>query len=193
MDEDDGILGLTPGATKKSESNLNNVFNFALPSAQTSQAAGASDTSAASNYWKGILSGNRSALMASAAPEINAVNSNADATRRDAAASGTARGGGATAANRQAGDQTTAAITDALFKQRPQAAQGAAQVGATELSDASNKLGLGIYATSSAGNQALEQEKIAQSSIGQEALAGVISPAIDKGAGKFSEALNWLI
>lgn len=188
-----GILGLTPGATKKSEGNLANVFNYALPTAQSQQAAGTADTGAASNYWKGILSGNRSALMASAAPEINAVNASADASRKEAAATGTARGGGVNAANRTAGDNTTAQITNALFAQRPEAAKGAAGVGATELSDASNKLGLGTQATSAAGNQALQQEQIAQSSIGQDAIASLAQPLVGKATDKFSEALNWLI
>lgn len=128
--------------------DLSNLFNFALPAGESTFNQGAADTGTAGSYWRGILSGNRAALDASVAPERNAALAASDATKRQAATMGTARGGGVAGANRTIGDQTRAAIDNALLGARGKAAEALGRTGSTELSAALNALGLGESAAS---------------------------------------------
>jgi hypothetical protein len=144
---------------------LKNVFNWALPTAESAFGAGqkmlggAMDTlGQAGGYYQKLLSGNRPAMLQAVAPETGAVRSASDAAARQQAASGTARGGGVAGANQQREDATMAKIDQLLFGVRPMAAEGATRVGATEagvggteLAAATNVLGMGTDAAANLG------------------------------------------
>jgi hypothetical protein len=90
------------------QKNLQDVFNYANPTGQAgynagnatttgglaTTAQGASTLASPLNYWQKIASGNRPAVMQAVQPETNALQQQGDAARRQAVASGTARGGG---------------------------------------------------------------------------------------------------
>ena len=102
--------------------DLRNVFNFSMPQAKAETAAGASDTGAASSYWKKLLSGDRPTAMQAIAPEASAATSANDAAKRQLSASGTARGGGATAVNQQRDQDVMGKVDQLLFGARGGAA-----------------------------------------------------------------------
>lgn len=150
--------------------NLNNVFNWALPfaqglgtSGQNVTNAGVGDLSQAGNYYKKLLSGNRSDLFQAEAPAVNSAIGAGDASKRNLGASGTARGGGVSASNQQIDDKTRATIDNLLFGVRPGAAKelgdiGAkeAQIGTLEAASAIQGGQLAEYATSDAGKLATQ-------------------------------------
>jgi hypothetical protein len=156
--------------------DLRNVFNFAMPTGQnltktaTGTTAGGLDTARTGtniqtdplNYYKTILSGNRTANLQQFAPETNALQQQDAAARRQQASLGTARGGGVAGQNEEAKTREMAAIDNGIFAQRPQAAQAVnqigqgvtstglseAQLGNQQLNEALNYLGLGAKAGS---------------------------------------------
>ena len=119
---------------------MRNVFNFALPQAESSQAAGQDSLGKAGDYWGKILSGNRSAVSAAVAPETNAIRSGADARKRQLSQMGTARGGGVNATSQQLDTDTAAKTDNAIFAARPEAAKETASIGRTELANSSSLL-----------------------------------------------------
>jgi hypothetical protein len=131
------MAGLLGGSQEKHNRQINlsavpgmqNLFNWGI---STGKAA----TDPAVSYWKGILSGNRPAMLQAAAPEINAATSSADAAKRQIASAGTARGGGVAGQNRTIDDQTRALIANNLFGARGKAATASAATGANVLSTA---------------------------------------------------------
>jgi hypothetical protein len=154
-----GFLGIGGSSAKTDRSNtltsfsqLKNIFNYAMPQAQSAISGGESLLSSAGNYFNNLLTGNRSNLQAAAAPETNAALSGADAARRQAGASGTARGGGTAATNANAKSDVMAQIDNALFGVRGKAAEGAAGVGSSIAGIGSNLLGTAAGVSSSLGN-----------------------------------------
>jgi hypothetical protein len=141
-----GIGGSSAKTDRKTElkgfGQLDNVFNFALPSAKSSFGKGQESLGKAGDYWSKLLSGNRPAMEQAVAPETNAVRAGADASKRNLDASGTARGGGVSAVNQQRETDTMAKIDNLLFGVRPEAAKETAKIGAAELATASNMLGM---------------------------------------------------
>lgn len=110
-----------------------NVFNAGLPLATSTATAGQGTTSkalgsldTAGDFWKDLLSGNKTSTAQAAAPITNAAVDQADAARREQAAMGTSRGGGVAAGNQQAQQNTMKTVDNAIFGVRPQAA---AQIG----------------------------------------------------------------
>lgn len=141
-----GFLGIGQSKSEKAgQGMLSNIFNFALPLAQTTSASGQGTTAAGLgttgrglnalssplNYFQRLLSGNRAAMSQAVAPEAAAARSASDAARRQLATSGTARGGGVASTNQQQQDQLRAQIDNLLFGARPAAAKGAADIGTT--------------------------------------------------------------
>ena len=127
------LFGGSSGSSKTNRSNvlwsmgnLKNVFNWALPTAE-------SGVNTALNYFSNIASGNRTAVRTAAAPQINAATAASDASARQLASSGTARGGGVAAANQRRGTDLNAAITNALFGARGAAAGQAGAIGGQTL------------------------------------------------------------
>lgn len=126
---------------------LGNIFNFGLSSGENAQSQGTSNLGAAGDFFTKALTAGRTDTAATAAPEINANLSAADAERKRQASGGTGRTGGVAEANREA-SATTAGKTDDLISQariksQNDAAKGLTQVGSTQLSNAVNQLGLG--------------------------------------------------
>lgn len=159
-----GFMGIGGSAAKtdrkqelKGFGDLSNVFNFAMPTATNLSASGSGGLDSSMAYFKSIMSGNRSTMMAAQAPAINATLASGDAAKRQAATSGTARGGGTAGTNQQADEKTGATIDNALFAARPAAAKEVGQLGNAELSDALNALGI-------AGNTAGDITSLASSS-----------------------------
>jgi hypothetical protein len=161
-----GFLGIGGSAAKTDRkeqltaySDLHNVFSFALPAGESSFKAGQSQLGDAASYWKGILSGNRTAVNAATAPAANAARTSADAAKRQIATSGTARGGGTAGTNQQVNDKTRATIDDEIFGARGDAAKATAAIGGTELSVATNLLGLGEKSAGDLGQLAGDSRK----------------------------------
>jgi hypothetical protein len=143
-----GFLGLGGSSYKTDRSmelagfkDLSNIFNYGMQQGGQAIGAGQQNLGAAGNYYQQLLSGNRSAVSAAVAPETNAIRSATDASKRQIATSGSARGGGVNSTNQQVNDKSTAAVDNAIFAARPAAAQGATQVGGTELNAGTNLIG----------------------------------------------------
>jgi hypothetical protein len=179
-----GFLGIGGSSAKTDRAfqldamtKLKNVFNYALPQAESTTAAGTSDLGAASGYWQKLLSGNRATLNQAVAPETNAVRSGADARKRQLASSGTARGGGTSATSQQIDTDTMAKVDNLLFGARPEAAKETAKIGSTEA-------GLGANLLGASGTTATNLADIAMKSRGQsyainQDTVGKVTQAID--------------
>lgn len=140
--------------------DLNNIFNFGMTSGRGEIGAGnqteakaLEDVGPSSDYYKKLLSGNRTATLQAVAPTVNAANAQEDAAKRGLATSGTARGGGSTSAVESMDTAKQATIDNAITATKPTAAEGElgvakteAGVGATQLTAAMNLLGLGSNA-----------------------------------------------
>lgn len=134
-----GFLGLFGGNSAKrdrseeldSYGDLANVFNFGMGQAKSNATAGASDTGAASSFYKGIL-GNRTAATQAVAPEITSATSANDAAKRQIASSGTARGGGVAGVNQTRDEDVMGKIDQMLFGARSGAAGEEGKIGAGE-------------------------------------------------------------
>lgn len=164
-----GFLGIGGSSAKTDRKytlqgygELGNVFNYALPTAETGVAAGQAGLGQAQDYYSKILSGNRPAALQAIAPEVSGVLGKEAATRRGIAASGTARGGGLASTEQQAHDQAMGEINNSLFGARAKAAQGETQVGQAQMEDALNALGLGEYAASDLANISAQSRKTSQ-------------------------------
>ena len=165
-----GFLGIGQSGSDKTDrsamrtgfGDLNSVFNFGLSQGQSGAATGQATTQAgvtgignAMSYWQKLLSGNRAAQMGAIAPVTNTVLSQADATKRQQASSGTARGGGTAGANQQTGDTAMSKIDNALLGVQGSAATSEAEaggklasIGTSEVANANNALGIGENAAS---------------------------------------------
>jgi len=155
--------------------NLENVFNYAMPTATGELKSGTEKLDTAGNYYQKLLSGNRQAVLGAVAPETASVTARADAERRQLNASGTARGGGTAALNQTAKDRTMAQVDQLLFGVRPEAAKGVADVGRTEASIGTNLLGQAIGAESTVADESRasrgDSAKIHQDAVNQVSTA----------------------
>lgn len=179
-----GFLGIGHSSAKTDrgnqlagQQNLSNVFNYALPTGTAQESQGSQDLSTSSNYWKSILSGNRANVTQAVAPETNAVRSASDASARQQAAEGTARGGGTNATNQQRQTTAQSKVDDAIFAARPKAAEEEQKVAGTELSNAQNLLGLGTQAEEF--NTQLSETSRGQSYAINQDTIGKVTSAID--------------
>lgn len=159
-----GFLGIgQSGAQKAATSNLQSIFNYALPQAEASETAGASNLSSAANYFNQMLTAGRTQTAQNASPAINAALAQSDAARRSEASTGTSRGGGTAEINREAGATTQAnidkIINDNMIGGKMAGAQGLTSVGGAELSTGTNMLSA---AGSSEGAVLSEADQIAQ-------------------------------
>jgi hypothetical protein len=123
-----GFLGIG-GSTKTDRKetlqgygDLGNIFNFGISTAK--QGIGA-----AQNYFGKLLSGNRTVAQQAIAPEVNQVNAASDASKRQLATSGTARGGGTAPENQTRQTDVMGQIDNLLFGAQQGAAKGEAQTG----------------------------------------------------------------
>lgn len=141
--------------------DLNNIFSFGLPAAQSSLASGGATTKSglstldqAGQYFKSLMSGDRTKMMQAVAPETNAVHAEADAAKRQTEAMGTARGGGTAVANNTADTNTMAKIDNLLFGVRPGAAGETAKIGGAEAGIGLSQQGIGANLLGIADNAA---------------------------------------
>jgi hypothetical protein len=156
-----GFLGIG-GASWKTDrgiqldamQKMKNVFNYALPQATGQQAAGTESLDKAGDYWKRLLSGNRTVATQAVAPETNAIRTGADARKRQLGEMGTARGGGVNEASQRLETDTAAKTDSAILGARPEAAKETASIGRTQLEDASRILGLGADVSTSLASEA---------------------------------------
>ena len=199
-----GFLGIGGSSAKTDRKqtlqgygDLQNIFNFGMSSGKSQLTAGQGTLGTAltelqgpASYYQKLLSGNRPALLQAIQPAVNAATDQADAQKRQAAASGTARGGGTNATQQQQDTERMAAIDNALASAKGGAAEGEARVagetasiGGTELNTALNLLGLGSNAASnltsaSIGSRptsnAINQQTVSQVTSAIDALLGGI-------------------
>lgn len=115
----------------------------------TTTGAGVSNLDMSSDFWKSVLTGDKGAQTAAAAPAINAVNAQTQQQKQEQAQMGTSRGGGTAGYNTQTEQERQADVTNAMLGLGPKAAEqlqevgGAqAQVGQRELALALQQLGL---------------------------------------------------
>ena len=197
-----GFLGIGQSkGEKQGMGQLSNVYNFALPLAQTQSAAGQGTTNAGLAttktglgtlggplaYWQKLMSGNRAAMNQAVAPEANAARSASDATTRQTAATGTARGGGTAATSQQRQTDVNAQIDNLLFGVRPQAAQATTGIGTTQANIGLNEANV--------GNQQLQQA-LAALGIGTQAGTATTGAAVNKeqmGTDVFNNAVRALV
>jgi len=161
--------------------NLNNVFNFGMKGATGELGAGSALQGAAGDYYSKLLSGNRTAALSAIAPVANTATAQADAAKRQAVASGTARGGGANAASQQLDTSTRATVDNALNAAKAEAARGASTLGSTQVSQAANLLGIGSNAAANEADISSQSRKTSQQLHDQavSAAGGLVDTAIN--------------
>jgi hypothetical protein len=144
-----------------------NIFSHGLGISDAASSAGTADTAAArtslgtaDQYWKGLLTAGRTETAQNAAPAINAIEAQSDATRSAAGNFGTGRTGGTAAINREAGTTTSSKIDDIINQNlvtgKTAGAQGLtadaglrAQMGQSEMAQALQAMGLSQEAVAS--------------------------------------------
>jgi hypothetical protein len=153
--------------------NSKNLFNFALPTAEAGAATGAATTAAGASglgqsldYYQKLMSGNRTATQQAIAPVANQQASAADASRKQADASGTARGGGTASVNADAKTKQMADIDNLLFGAQSEGAKGVADTskalastGTAETADAAQLLGVGETANANLTTNSIDARK----------------------------------
>lgn len=151
------------GVTLKGYGDLSNIFDFGTSTAKADTTAGAGTTSTgtgalgtALNYFKGLLNGGRTSALAAVAPVTNAAQSQADAQKRQLAATGSSRGGGTASVGQQIDDKTTATTDNAVAGARAGAASGVAGVGDALSKIGLDQSGLGLKAAD-LGNEAAQE------------------------------------
>ena len=182
-----GFMGIGGSGAKADRSwqslsagGLNSIFNWALPSAQSSIGAGMGNLQKAGSFWQTLMSGNRSAVNQAVAPQVNAANTQADAQKRQLAASGTARGGGVACQQQQTDTNKLAQIQNLLFGARTTGASELGKIGAQEgaiganlAADAGNAAtNLGALGTNARGQDLQQQNALGQGA--GELIAGLL-------------------
>jgi predicted Zn-dependent protease len=160
-----------------SQSRMGNVFNQAFGFGQglenrgtAATGQGMQDLGTSGNFFRRLTSGNRAATTEAMAPQINAVESQGDAERRQQASLGTARGGGAAGVNQDARSRRMAAIDNMLFGAQTGAAKEVGDIGRTEAGVGLGETGQGIGAVSGAGDLAAKagEESLASRKLSDE-------------------------
>lgn len=115
-------------------------------------AQGAEDTGKAAKHYSDILSGNPAAVMAAAAPEVNAITKGADTQKKDVANFGN-RTGGTNATTQAISTETRGQVGDTIAKERGDAASGLTKIGESEQSK-------GLQALTASGDQSLSLSSV---------------------------------
>jgi hypothetical protein len=182
-----GFLGIGNSSAKtdrketlKGYGELGNVFNFALPTAEAGVSLGQDLIGNAANYWSKLTSGNRPALQAAVAPEVNQANAYTDAIKRQTATTGTARGGGTAGTNRELDTAKMAEIDNLLFGAQTKGAEQEGRLGSVETSEALNALGIAGNASANLTEISANSRKtsIAANSAIQAQIGGLIEGAL---------------
>jgi hypothetical protein len=163
--------------------DLSNLFNFGMKSGQNETGQSQDLLGQAGGYYSKLLSGDRAATLSAVAPTVNAANSQTDATKRNIASSGTARGGGVNAVTASLDDSKRANIDNAVNDAKGKAAIGATATGGTMASQAGQLLGI-------ANNSAANLTELAGDSRKESnALHQQTSQSVGNLAGDFVDAL----
>ena len=195
-----GFLGIGGSSAKtdradqlQTDQNLFNIFNYSLPQAQAGEAAGTANLGTASNYFQKLLTAGRTQTAQNAAPAVNAALAGGDAQRRAEASGGTGRTGGTTDANRTAATGTQSNIdsilNSTLQTQKKEGAQGLAQVGGTELGNATSLLGTGAVGpeesvlSSTIASRPISMQANTQAAQGYGTALGAVLQALMAGGG----------
>jgi len=133
-------------ATLSAYGSMEGIISQLQTTGSNLSSAGSSDTGKASRYFSSILSGDPSKIMSAAAPEVNAITSQADQEKKRIAITGN-RTGGTNAITAGINTGSRGAIADTIGKLRSGAASSEASIGAGETSS-------GIRATEGAGSAA---------------------------------------
>jgi hypothetical protein len=167
----DSLTSLFGGGNKKIDEGLageKNIFNYGLDTGKALQKTSTDTTNEGmgtldqvKKFFTDIM-GNRSSQFAAMAPEVNSTNNQSDAARTVAANMGTSRGGGTAASSANSEAARMKAIDDALLGARPQAAQGAAEIGKTQATIGMDQLSAALKSIG------LSDEAIAQYTQGAE-------------------------
>ena len=158
-DRSDYILG---------QERMGNVFNTTMNqggqlynAGRTATGQGLQDLGTSGNFFRRLTSGNRAAGLEAMAPQVNALEQQGDAMRRQEAAMGTARGGGTAGVNQQADTNRLATIDNMLFGAQTGAAGELANIGRTEAGIGLGETGQGLSAENLAGNTATNAAELA--------------------------------
>ena len=150
-----------PSNAQKNQSaawqGLQSLFSTATSFGDTSQKKGSANMDAGSDYWNSLLKGDKTKMAAAVAPEASAARSSADAQKKQMANMGTARTGGANAQAQTIDDNVRAQINQMLFSIRPEAAKEVESIGAQQISQMLQALGIGESAIGTLGGQASSQ------------------------------------
>jgi hypothetical protein len=177
--------------------SLRNIINWALPTAQKESAQGMADTRAgitdmgqSNQLFKKLAAGSRSDVLSAVAPEAAGIRAASDASRRELASSGTARGGGTAGVNQARDAANEAQLNNLVFGVRPQAAKESADIatrqaqiglGQEDIGNRTAQVGemsafdLGkLAATNRPVNQDIHQKSVDQLSSGFEDLLAMV-------------------
>lgn len=143
--------------TLASYGDLSSVIDQLSGVGKTTTAAGATDTGAASQYYRNILSNDPAKVMEAVAPETAAIKNQATQQKKELANLGGNRTGGTNAIVQDITSKSRGQIADTIAKARGGAAEGEAKIGAGET-------GAGITASSDAGTTAANLGDISSSS-----------------------------
>jgi hypothetical protein len=122
-------FGVGNKSVKTDRSNELAAWGNLKNTAASTGAEGADATGQAMKYLTSILSGSPTAVAGAVAPTTNANAAQADAQRRQIAATGTARGGGTNALQQQSNDILSGKTTDAISSAVPGAASTLSSLG----------------------------------------------------------------
>ena len=182
-----GFMGIGGSSQKTDRKNeltgfewMKNVFNFAMPTGAAALKTAQSTLAAPTNYFSKLLSGNRTAVQSAVAPQANDLRAAADAQKKQAATMGTERGGGIAAFNAERDTTTSGQIENMAMRARQGAGEELSKIGAVELNEATNLLGLGGNTAANFTNIALNSratsQQINQQTVGD--ITGAIEAAL---------------
>jgi hypothetical protein len=166
-----GLFGSSGGQTKQEKAlttTETNIANYGLSQAQSTLPTATSGLESSLSFFQTLLSGNRNAIAAEVAPDVENIETQYD-TAQKANAEFAPRGGGATAAQEESRFQEAASIAPLFTQARETGATGAASV-----SDMIAQLGLGELGVSSstAANTVGQLQTSQQMQQQQQAAAG---------------------
>lgn len=168
-----GLFGGHSGSEKTDRTNqlaafsdLNNIFNQGLATSTSEQKRGDTNIDAAlsqlglsSDYYKKLLSGDRTKITGAVQPTTNAIASQADAEKQQLESTATSRGGGNAGVAQQIEDKKRAATDATIAGVQPGAAAAnadiasrVADIGKSQLAQALAALGISEGSASALGS-----------------------------------------
>jgi len=150
-------MSLAQNKQSQAWQGLQDIFKTSTSFGDTSQKKGSANQDLAGDYWNSLVKGDKTKMAAAVGPEASAARSSADAQKRQMAQMGTARTGGTNAQAQTIDDNVRAQINQMLFSIRPEAAKQTEAIGAQQISQMLQALGIGEGAIGTLGSQAGQQ------------------------------------